>query len=441
MKKLIMLFFALLLSACVPVQATPEPGVLWVDPNQDLGAISPYIFGSNHGPWADFAPFSFEKATELGLTFLRWPGGNWGDQNDLRTYQIDNFILQARTLGAEPSITVRVPGSTPEKAAEIVRYTNIEKGYGVKYWNIGNEPSLYANNGGYAIEEPGGWTPAYYAKVWREFAVAMEAVDPTILFYGPDIHQFVGGETASRMEGSAGDYLVEFLKVNGDMVDVVTVHRYPFPTCNTCGNPTWDQLRENAAEWGEMLPGLRKIVQENAGKQLPVGVMEYNSNYSNVAGADTSPDSFYGALWLAEVFGQLVEDRPEMLAYFTTAYRSGHGLMTSFAVRPSYYVFSLWKRFGNHLLAASSDTHYVSVYAAKAVGDTTDDGAVTVMLINLNSEEVRKPLKLVDGDKLVLEEAYLFDISHNAEAVDLPAFENGGEILLPPESAMMLIFR
>src|SRR5512143_1118573 len=164
---LALLLLGAILSACQPAQTTPQPGMFWVDTSQDLGTISKYVYGSNHGPWSDFAPFSYEKATELGITFLRWPGGNWGDSNDIQKYQIDNYIAEARTLGAEPSISVRVPGSTPEKAAAIVRYTNVEKGYKVKYWNIGNEPSLYDDNPIFVANEPGGWSPQHYAQVWR----------------------------------------------------------------------------------------------------------------------------------------------------------------------------------------------------------------------------------------------------------------------------------
>jgi hypothetical protein len=425
------LCFVFVLQGCQATPPTPEAGSLWIDTTQDLGVINKFVMGGNHGPWAEFNPFAFQKTIDLGITFLRWPGGNWGDDNDVANWMIDNYIAQARKIGAEPSITVRVPGSTPEKAAEMVRYTNIEKGYGVKYWNLGNEPSLYDNHPGKQANMPGGWTPQVYARIWREFAVAMEAVDPTILFYGPDIHQFIGGETASPSEGDALDYLVEFLRVNGDMVDVVTVHRYPFPSCNTCGPPTWEELRDNTSEWSSMLPNLRQIIKENTGKDLPVGVMEFNSNYTNAAGGETTPDSFYNALWLADVLGRLIEDRPEMLAYWLIMSNSaGHGLTSSF------HVYSLWKKFGNHLLAASSDTQYVTVYEAK-----TDEGAVTVMLINLNSEEIRKPLKLAKGDAFKLSEAYLFDAGHNAEAVELPAFENGGEFVLPAESVTLLVFK
>ena len=46
-------------------------------------------------------------------------------------------------MAAEPSITVRMAGSSPAKSAQLITYTNIGKAHGVRYWSIGNEPSLY----------------------------------------------------------------------------------------------------------------------------------------------------------------------------------------------------------------------------------------------------------------------------------------------------------
>ena len=55
-------------------------------------------------------------------------GGIWGDHNDIRTSYIDNYIAVARNImAAEPSITVRMAGSSPAKAAQLVTYTNIGK--------------------------------------------------------------------------------------------------------------------------------------------------------------------------------------------------------------------------------------------------------------------------------------------------------------------------
>jgi hypothetical protein len=423
-----------------PVSA--PPGVLWVDTSSDLGEISNYVLGANHGPWSDLGIGNLEAAKESGITFLRWPGGNWGDRNDIRPEQITNYLNVSRNMmGAEPSITVRLLGSTPEKAADLVRYVNIEKGYGVKYWSIGNEPDLYV------VADPT-WTPEYYARRWREFAQAMKAVDPGIIFYGPDISNFVGDQgsfdplellyrNGNKLDFTKIDYLTEFLKVNSDLVEIVTIHRYSFPLRSNDGLPTWEQLRDNTSQWDRIIPNLRRIIQETTGKEYPVGVMEFNSHTSNVAGGETSPDSFYNALWLADILGRMIREQPDMLAYWLLkSSTSGHGLMDSFNMRPTYYVYQLYKNFGGHLLDASTDIPYVSVFASRRA-----DGSLALMLVNLNSTEIQKPLQLKDGDALKIKEAFLFDANHKAESIAARAFTNGSEITLPAESVSLYILK
>ena len=78
-RTILVFFFSIVFvfAGCQNAPATPPADVLWVDTTQDLGEISPYVFGGNHGPWAEFNPFSLEKTVELGITFMRWPGGNF----------------------------------------------------------------------------------------------------------------------------------------------------------------------------------------------------------------------------------------------------------------------------------------------------------------------------------------------------------------------------
>src|SRR6266536_4181454 len=79
---------------------TPAPLVntLWVDTTRDLGKISQFVLGVNHGPWSDLGIGNLESARNSGITFLRWPGGNWGDQNDIRPNYVDNYIGEARNI-------------------------------------------------------------------------------------------------------------------------------------------------------------------------------------------------------------------------------------------------------------------------------------------------------------------------------------------------------
>jgi hypothetical protein len=424
-----------------PTLAAPA-GVFWVDTTHDLGAINKFVLGVNHGPWSDLGVGNIEPAKDSGITFLRWPGGNWGDQNDMRPNYVDNYIGEARNImHAEPSITVRLLGGTPGQAAQLVRYVNIDKGYGVKYWSIGNEPDLY-------IAQNNSWTPEFYAKQWREFAIAMKAVDPTIKLYGPEISAFLGDTdhfdprellyaNSVKLDFTKRDYLTEFLKLNNDLVDIVAVHQYPFPKHSSDGIPSWEELRENTSEWDRIIPNLHRMILEATGADKSVAVTEFNSDASNAIGAKTSPDSFYNALWLADVLGRMIRQRPEIIAYWMlTNNNAGHGLMDSFNVRPTYYVYQIYKQFGDHLLETNSDTHYVSVFAAKR-----SDGALTLIFVNLNANEVQKPLMLANGDSYKLTEAYLFDATHKAESISVPDFTNGHDIRLPAESVTLYIFK
>jgi hypothetical protein len=63
------------------------------------------------------------------------------------------------------------------------------------------------------------------------------------------------------------------------------------------------------------------------------------------------------------------------------------------------------------------------------------------MLVNLNDAAVQKPLQLKDGDRLSIQEAYLFDATHNAEATTPPTFTNGSEITLPADSVTLYILK
>ncbi len=429
-----------LLTACEAIEFARTPtsyptGVFLIDASSDLGEISKFVLGTNHGPWADLGVNNLEPAKNAGITFLRWPGGNWGDRNDITTSQLDNYIGQAKMMGAEPSITLRLPGSTPEAAAEWVRYANVEKKYGVKYWSIGNEPSLFEADTTLAGQT---WDAATYAKRWREFAQAMKKVDPKIILYGPDTHQFNGDPSFDPKDSGGKDYLREFLKVNADLVDIVTVHRYPFPSCPTCGTPSKAELLANTPEWDSIIPNLRRVIKEVTGKEKPVGIMEYNSNWSNVSGAETSPDSFLGALWTADVIGRMIRQKPELLAYWTLKTGSsgaGHALMTSYSIRPSYYVFQIYKRFGNHLLAANADDPMVSLFAAKR-----EDGAVTAIFVNRGDAAVKMILRLDKVDEMAMAEGYLFDETHDAEYFNPPKFKNGDPVELAPLSVTLFIF-
>ena len=299
-----------LLAGCSPANSnqnsqpssTAVPNVLYVDPKQDLGPISPYLYGSNYGPWTAVPASMVQLAFDSHISVLRWPGGAWGNQNEIQTSQLDYFMAFCKKVGAIPTISVRFQGGTPEAAAALVHYANIERGYHITYWSIGNEPDIELLDGK-KIET------GYFNTQWRAIALAMKAVDPGIKLMGPELSQWGTNisttpkypPAATPSSQDRKDWMTEFLKANGDMVDVVTVHRYPLYAPLSKTRVTVDTLRQNTLEWDGLASYLRDLIHQITGRNIPIAFTEVNSDASNVVGGEASPDSFYNAIWYADV--------------------------------------------------------------------------------------------------------------------------------------------
>lgn len=174
------------------------------NPNPRLNRIA-----DNENSWPSNDPAYWQPA---GST-----SGSWAASRP--PYGFDQFIADCKTLGAEPIVTVALDGIykpadpggiAPTKAQmitnarEFVRYANKTKGYGVKYWEIGNEPWLPGYLGGTN-------NPAQYAADFADVAAAMKQVDPTI-------QVGASGNTTAYFDG--------ILNTAAASVDFLTVHPY-----------------------------------------------------------------------------------------------------------------------------------------------------------------------------------------------------------------------
>ncbi len=415
----IFLLAALVMLSSMSVAGQPQ-GELIVDASQSLGAISPYVYGSNYGIYNAVPAELMPRAQALGLRFLRL-GGGWSDERDLDAGFLDLFVGLSRQLGAEPAVTLRLFGSTPGKSAAIVRYANVDKGYQIRYWSIGNEPSLFASL--FQTE----YTTDDYNRDWRLHAEAILAVDPDLALIGPDVHQYTGIAETNPKDSRGRDWVQEFLKANGDLVDIVSIHRYPFPRSKANPRISIEDLRQNSSEWDDhIIPGLRRIIRETVGRDLPIAVTEVNSSWTSTIGGEASLDSHYNAIWFADVLGRLIRQQVVAVSYFDLQSRGGRtfGILAGYDVRPVYYTFQMYQKFGQELVASASTHPDVSVFAA-----LRDDGVLTVLVVNRYIEPVTAPLKLIGFVPGGMAEVWLFDPDHRAEWI---ATQDIGDMITVP---------
>lgn len=170
-----------------------------INPGRPLSEISPLFWGTNFLFWVEddeaLRDGSIEKSlSQLPCRMLRYPGGTVADNFHWETNTLDNpamfpyeggqtesdfdeFMAFCSRVGAEPLLVVNtqswylrrdIEGGARE-AAEWVRYCK-EKGYKVKYWEIGNETYWHTVM---TAREYGALANAYIEK--------MKAVDPDII--------------------------------------------------------------------------------------------------------------------------------------------------------------------------------------------------------------------------------------------------------------------
>ena len=189
-----------------------------------------------------------ELAREMGVSVVRYPGGNfvsgyrWEDgigpkaERPVRIDRawksiepnqvgVDEFMTWISRLGAEPMMAVNLGTRGIDAACDLLEYTNVAGGtamsdlrakhghrdpYGVRLWCLGNEM-----DGPWQI---GHLTALEYGRLARRTAEAMRRVDS-------DIELVACGSSNSGMP-TFGRWEAEVLEQAYDVVDYVSLHAY-----------------------------------------------------------------------------------------------------------------------------------------------------------------------------------------------------------------------
>jgi hypothetical protein len=313
--------------------------------------------------WGDQVAGTEGSIVALHPSLLR-VGGNNNDTNSPEPFshdRLDEAVAYARAVGAEPIVQVpllfdetgNVP--TPDTAAAMVTYLNVTKGYGIRYFSIGNEPDLYPDN----QAEPSTYTASSYCASFRAFATAMRAADPTIQLEGPDL--------SWKYQSGSNDWLTPFLQECADQVDIVGVHRYPLQPDET----TIDRAMGDAQAFSATIDDLRaKMASAGAGDK-PLAISETNITWNGDPAVSTLPASlgtFPAGLWAADVFGVAREKGLWGMTFWSICedYTLGF-LTTSGQPRPVYQALRMYAEgFGPIVVRVDGVPPTLGVYASRS---------------------------------------------------------------------------
>lgn len=404
----------------IALTAPPPPAAVnvGIDASQVIRTVDARHFGINAAVWDSLFDTSntISMLTDMQNQALRFPGGSLSNQyhwatntsgNNTWTWatSFDKFAHVATTTGAQVFISVNYGSGTPTEAADWVRYSNITKGYGFKYWEVGNE-----NYGTWETDQnTRPYDPFTYATRFKAYFEQMKAVDPTIkvgavVVTGEDSyanytdHGAINSRTGSTHHGWT-PVLLSTLGSLGVTPDFIVFHRY----AQGPGGENDAGLLNSSGTWASDAADLRQQLSDYlgaAGAGVELVCTENNSVYTSPGKQTTS---LVNGLFLADSLGQAMQTEFNAVIWWDVrnAQETGNNNSASLygwrqygdygitnqenpagpADRyPTFYVAKLLKHFargGDDLVRATSDYSNLAAYASRRT-----NGSLTLLVIN-----------------------------------------------------------
>jgi hypothetical protein len=331
---------------------------------------------------------------DLGVRWLRYPGGeksNWylwsnppyehPEPVSLGTYtryagkrmDFDQYIACARAVGAEPYVVVgynqtRTREQWIENAVTWVKYANLVRKYGVRYWEIGNENwNNRANNA------------AGMAGVVADFSRGMKAVDPSIQ---------IGSN------GNGDGWWAKFLPGAAPYIDFLSLSHY-----NTSGWKSYDYFPQHPtvnlmAGVQTALDAIDRYAPAADRARLRVIVAETSSKDFSSPNPWPGDNTLGHAVVAFETFGRTMRDRrvlADML--WTTRWMNDdeatksqwYALDKGNEILPIGRAVALWGQFlQEKLIGVEGGTDMVAAYASRS----SDEKRISIWVVNRGYENV-----------------------------------------------------
>ncbi|WP_203843821.1 cellulose binding domain-containing protein [Winogradskya humida] len=381
--------------------ATAADTSVAVDVRAGLATVPDTAIGVNHAIWdAELGtPAVSDLLKNAGVGMVRYPGGSYADIYHWRDHtapggyvapntDFDTFMAGARRTGAQPMIIANYGTGTAQEAADWVRYANVTKGYGAKYWTIGNENYGNGHYGtAWEADDHADKSPKEYAANVVAYAAAMKAVDPTIKI-GAVLTTPGNWPDGIVGAGDSGTWNQEVLARAGSAIDFVDVHWYP-------GGST----AAEALTKPEQIEDAVYLLRQQLDSRIGISLTETNVG----VGPNTQP----GALFLADVYSGLLEQGVFTVQWWnvhngigtvsTVAGQTDYGdfgllssgnctadgtvceppLNTPFAPYHALSLIGSFAKPGDQLVQAGSDNALVSAHASRKA-----NGDLAVLLVN-----------------------------------------------------------
>ena len=377
------------LAACRTVRAEIR---ISVDADRIVAEVSPLVFGTNFNPKMERDDKIARFLDQMGLTVFRYPGGA-GNFDPRRGWayrprkdapvqwrarpeplaDFEKMMDFAERVGVQLLVELHAGTGNAQDAAAFVRRTNVERGFRITYWDLGNEIWLSNWDGAqdYASYHD---NPSQYVDLLHAYAKAMKAVDPTIK---------LGMGTGGSYYDARNNWDRVVIEGAADAIDYISLHWYPnhtnathkSPVDGVSAHPDPMVLMANSLQISELAQRYRQIVREVAphrADEIELAFTEWEGSWDTT---NHAYDAYMGmwslanGLFYADALGQLIRHGVTVACHYDFQ-SNNFGLIRGWTpelstannwemnpwdgqtVRPKALAMQLWTRhFGDRMVA------------------------------------------------------------------------------------------
>jgi alpha-N-arabinofuranosidase len=411
--------------------------------DQPIGTVSPRLYGhfAEHlgrccygGLWTGdgFHAQAVEALRELGMPFVRWPGGCYADHYHWRdgigdpasrprtlgtscgTRVADGhslgsheFLGLCEELGAEPYLALNVGSGSVQEACDWVQYVNgtaptdlvLERAangrkepWGVRLWGVGNE----------TWDCGGRYDPASYAHEYLRYATMIKHVDPSVELVAVGMED--SGMPGPGVDPQWNARLLTAMGASVDLLDHLSIHRYWVLGGPETGfsETEYYTLLDEADETEHVIERAADLLARTTGRKIGIALDEWgvwhpeSRDWGPGDVPRRTPLTFEQACTMRDALAAAIalegfhrQCRVLSMANLAQVANVLHAVLLtdgSVCVRtPTYHVFALHRpHMGAQALQVEVESEAVGPSAKPAVSATasTRDGNLAITLVN-----------------------------------------------------------
>ncbi|SCF06271.1 Alpha-L-arabinofuranosidase [Micromonospora coriariae] len=319
--------------------AAADPVAVTVNARAGLATVPRTALGVNHAIWDQHlgGAETSDLLRDAGVRMMRYPGGSYADIYHWKDHtapggyvapgtDFDTFMAAVQRVGAEPMIIANYGTGTPAEAADWVRYANVTKGYGAKYWTVGNENYGNGHYGSaWEADDHPDKSAAQYARLVVEYADAMKAVDPSIKV-GAVLTMPGNWPDGITAGADPGPWNQTVLSLAGPKIDFVDVHWYP-------GGTAAESLARTSH-----VPDAAYLLRQQLTRYAGPNAARIGISFTEL-NVDAGRTSQPAALFLADVYSGLLENGVFTVQWWNV--HNGIGTVSQVAGQTDYGDFGM----------------------------------------------------------------------------------------------------